>query len=117
MGQRIDRRIRNELEIGEPTIFKYRRPFKRRLAPLEVIRLVETRIAPRHRVTKPAVIEDCGNNIACTIRDLSLTGARLDVSDPIGIPATFTLIVPEDGLKLSCHVVWRSGFRIAVAFD
>jgi len=79
--------------------------------------MVETRIAPRHRVTKPAKIDYGGYKIPCTIRDLSTTGAALEVSDQKEIPATFTLIVPEDRLKLPCHVVWRRNCRIGIAFD
>jgi len=79
--------------------------------------MVETRAAPRYRVTKPAQIEYGGDKIACTLRDLSITGAALEVSDPSGIPANFTLVVPEDGLKLPCRVVRRTDFRIGVVFD
>lgn len=79
--------------------------------------MVETRIAPRHRVTKPAKIDYGGYKIPCTIRDLSTTGAALEVSDQKEIPATFTLIVPEDRLKLPCHVVWRRDHRIGIEFD
>jgi hypothetical protein len=79
--------------------------------------MVETRIAPRYRVMKPAKIEYGGNKIACTIRDLSTTGAALEVFDRSKIPETFTLVVPEDGLKLPCHVVWRRDFRLGIAFD
>jgi hypothetical protein len=79
--------------------------------------MVETRIAPRLRVVKPAVIEYGGDKIPCTIRDISTTGAALEVSNLAGIPLKFTLIVPEDKLKLPCQVVWRRDFRIGVAFD
>jgi hypothetical protein len=80
--------------------------------------MVETRIAPRFRVTKSAQIEYGGDKTPCTIRDLSATGAALELSDLAArIPAAFTLIVPEDGLKLPCHVVWRTAFRLGVAFD
>ena len=79
--------------------------------------MVETRIAPRHRVMKAAKIEYGGNKVPCTIRDISVTGAALEVSSLIGIPETFTLVVPEDRLKLPCHVVWRRDFRIGVTFD
>ena len=37
--------------------------------------MVETRIAPRHRVMKPAKIDYGGYKIPCTIRDLSTTGS------------------------------------------
>ena len=79
--------------------------------------MAETRIAPRHRVMKPAKIEYGRYKIACTVRDLSITGAALEVSDQREIPETFTLIMPDDGLRLPCHVVWRRDYRIGVAFD
>lgn len=80
--------------------------------------MVETRIAPRVRVMKAAKIEYGGIKTPCVVRDLSITGAALEISELSGIiPANFNLIMPEDGLKLPCHVVWRSGFKIGVAFD
>lgn len=80
--------------------------------------MVETRVAPRHRVKMAAKIEYGGDRIACTIRDLSTTGAALELSKiDLRIPEAFTLVVPEDGLKLRCQVVWRKDFRIGVAFD
>jgi hypothetical protein len=79
--------------------------------------MVETRIAPRYRVTKPAKIEFGATAIACTVRDLSLTGAAIEVPNQTGIPEKFTLVMTEDGLRLPCQVVWRKEFRIGVAFD
>ena len=80
--------------------------------------MVETRSAPRFRVAKPARIEDGGFMVACTIRDLSMTGAAVEIADldTKVIPATFNLVVPEDRLRLSCRVVWRAAFRIGVTF-
>jgi PilZ domain len=79
--------------------------------------MVETRIELRHRVLKAGTIEFGSSAINCMVRDLSITGAALEVSNQIGIPAKFTLIIPEDGLHLPCNVVRRSGYRIGVAFD
>ena len=80
--------------------------------------MVETRAAPRFRMAKAAKIEYGGVKTDCMIRDLSVTGAALEISD-LGwkIPANFNLIMQDDGLKLPCHVVWRSGFKIGIAFD
>lgn len=79
--------------------------------------MVETRIAPRFRVVKPAKIEYGGDKFPCTIRDLSTTGAALELSGQIRIPERFNLIVPEDGLILACRLVWRRDFRIGVTFE
>jgi hypothetical protein len=80
--------------------------------------MVETRIAPRYRVSKPAQIEYGGDKTPCTIRDLSATGAAIELVDPSAtVPAAFTLIVPDDKLKLPCRVVWRRTFKIGVTFD
>jgi len=79
--------------------------------------MVDTRIAPRYRVAKPAKIDHGGDKINCIIRDLSATGAALEISDIVRVPPNFTLIIPEDGLRLRCRVVWRKDFRIGVAFD
>lgn len=80
--------------------------------------MVETRIAPRFRVAKPAQIDHGGDKTACIIRDLSETGAAIEVTNFVGpVPATFTLIIPEDKLKLPCRVVWRSAFKLGVTFD
>jgi hypothetical protein len=75
----------------------------------------EHRIAPRHRVLKGARIEFGTSVFDCTIRNLSDTGAALDVS-PVGIPAEFTLVA-EGGFRRSCTVVWRKEKRIGVTFD
>jgi PilZ domain len=79
--------------------------------------MVETRIAPRVRVNKPAKIDHGGDKIDCIIRDLSATGAALEISNIVRVPDNFTLIMPEERLRLPCHVVWRREFRIGIAFD
>jgi len=79
--------------------------------------MVETRSAPRYRVMKAAKIKFGGIIILCTIRDLSATGAALEISNPDEIPSEFNLLVPGDRLNLPCRVVRRREFRIGVAFD
>jgi PilZ domain len=75
----------------------------------------EHRIATRHRVLKAGSIEFGGGAIDCTVRNISDTGAALDVANQIGIPERFTLVT--DGRHLPCHVVWRRERRIGVTFD
>jgi hypothetical protein len=77
----------------------------------------ETRIAARHRTLKAGTIEFGGGGIDCTVRNVSETGAALEVVTPLFIPDRFTLLVPSEQLKRPCHIVWRKDKRIGVAFD
>ena len=77
----------------------------------------EHRIAPRRRVLKAGTIEFGGGVIDCTVRNISETGAALEVVTPLYIPDRFTLVVPSDQFKRPCHVAWRREKRIGVAFD
>jgi PilZ domain len=76
----------------------------------------EHRAAPRHRVLKAGTIEFGGGGIDCTVRNLSASGAALDVVSPLGIPERFTLVLPADGVQKPCQVVWRKEKRIGVIF-
>jgi hypothetical protein len=77
----------------------------------------EHRITSRHRVLKAGTIEFGGGVIDCTVRNLSGTGAALNVTTPVGIPERFTLVLPADGSHQACRVVWRKEKRIGVAFE
>lgn len=76
----------------------------------------ERRDEARHRVLKAGTIEVGGGAIDCSIRDLSDTGAALDVTSPVGIPERFILFVQADEIDRSCTVVWRKEKRIGVKF-
>jgi PilZ domain len=78
---------------------------------------VDRRIAaPRHRVLKSGTIEFGGSAIDCIVRNVSTNGAALDVATPVGIPTTFSLAIPRDGLHFACRVLWRKERRIGVKF-
>lgn len=74
------------------------------------------RALSRHRVLKGGTIEFGGGGIDCTVRNMSPTGAALDVLSPVGIPDKFNLLVSKDGLRFECRVVWRKAERIGVRF-
>ena len=74
------------------------------------------RISQRHRVLKAGTIEFGGGAIDCTVRNISETGAALDVTSPLGIPERFTLAV-SDGTHRNCRVMWRKEKRIGVKFE
>jgi len=67
-------------------------------------------------VLKAGTIKSGGAAVNCLVRNLSVTGAALEVSDESRIPARFVLIVPGDGLHLPCRAIWRKPHRIGVVF-
>jgi hypothetical protein len=73
--------------------------------------------APRRRVLKAGSITFGGGTIDCTVRNVSETGAALEIASPLYIPDRFTLVVQTDQLKRRCHIVWRKQRLIGVAFD
>ncbi|MFZ5679628.1 hypothetical protein ACVIJ6_003243 [Bradyrhizobium sp. USDA 4369] len=77
----------------------------------------EKRIASRHRVLKAGKISFDGSTIDCSVRNISRTGAALEVASPIGIPQTFILVIEADHVRQLCHVIWRTEKRMGVAFD
>jgi len=76
----------------------------------------EHRNAPRHRVFKAATIEFGGGGIDCVVRNMSDTGAALEVTSPVGIPDHFTLVTSQDHAARPCRVMWRKEKRIGVTF-
>jgi PilZ domain len=77
----------------------------------------EHRIAPRSRVLKAGTITFGGTSIACTVRNISASGAALEVTGPLWFPDRFTLEIASEQLRKPCHIVWRKEKRIGVAFD
>lgn len=59
----------------------------------------EHRTALRHRTLKAETIEFGGGGIDCIVRNLSETGAALEVVTPLFIPDRFTLFVLSDQFK------------------
>ncbi|WP_048755490.1 PilZ domain-containing protein [Afipia felis] len=76
----------------------------------------ENRKSTRHRVLKAGKIAFGGAIVDCTVRNLSETGAALDVVSSVGIPDRFTLIVAVDRVQRPCRVAWRKATRIGVLF-
>lgn len=68
-----------------------------------------------HGITVPYV---------CTVRDISSTGARLEMTrnkyNPDGaagfIPTSFTLVMPLDRTSVECQSMWRRGSFMGVRF-
>jgi PilZ domain len=75
------------------------------------------RQSPRLRTLKGgSIIFGLAAGINCVIRNMSKTGACLEVESPVGVPDAFTLLIKPEILKRACHVAWRSAKRIGVRF-
>jgi PilZ domain len=78
--------------------------------------LESNRAAARHRVLKSGSIEFNGGTIDCVVRNVSDTGAALEVASPLGIPQAFNLVISGNREPYRCEVKWRTDSRIGVAF-
>ena len=77
----------------------------------------ENRRATRRRVLKSATIEFDQGAYSCAVRNLSETGAALDVPYALAIPHEFTLTMDTDQVNRHCRVIWRKENRLGVAFE
>ena len=75
----------------------------------------DRRVAPRRKTLKTGrTYWPNGDSSECGIRNVSETGAQLEVRGPI--PNAFDLVIGGDPLRLSCSVVWRQMGRLGVRF-
>ena len=80
--------------------------------------MIEKRTAYRQRVLKHGTLTfGGGGGIDCTVRNISSSGARLDVASPVGLPESLTLVIEADHFMRRCRAVWTSERQIGVAFD
>jgi hypothetical protein len=84
-------------------------------APMTIIDL-EARRNLRQRVLDTGLIRLGDLSVCCVLRNLSETGAALDVGPECLIPDRFALIVVRKKKIYSCAVIWRKGPRIGVSF-
>jgi hypothetical protein len=74
------------------------------------------RISPKDAAASRAVavISPDRDPIACTVIDMSVGGACIQVSTPDMLPMRFDLI--HAGIKKNCVRVWSRGYNVGVAF-
>ena len=78
---------------------------------------MQRRAVPRKPVLMSGAIQFAGGAVNCLVRDMSISGAALDVTEPHDIPERFNLVFKVDGTQIPCRVVWRHHERIGVTFD
>lgn len=79
----------------------------------------EQRRNQRQRVLKSGRIAYGGGSIVidCTIRNLSSTGARLQVPTSVAIPDHFEFAEAATGKARQATVMWRKGDLIGIRFE
>ena len=78
--------------------------------------LLERRIAPRRNTYIQATIVMGFNTTPCIVRNVSDSGAKLEVSRVNGIPDRFDLVVPGHRPQ-PCRVVWRALKEVGVEYQ
>ena len=66
---------------------------------------------------KGATISFDGNGVSCIVRNLSTSGATLELANSISLPTSFTLEIKADQFIRRCRRVWSRDKRIGVAFS
>jgi hypothetical protein len=78
------------------------------------------RKSPRFKIAAPAMIYDANGKsvMACTVRDISATGARLELSQDAPLPTPFLLALTRDAnVRRLCEPVWQLAIVAGVRFS
>jgi PilZ domain len=76
----------------------------------------ERRKHPRSEINQPAYVSSGGSVMSCTVRNISLEGAAIDVRNPAFVPSRFLLVMANDSSVRDCRIAWIQGNRIGVTF-
>jgi PilZ domain len=79
---------------------------------------MDQRRQTRARTLKSARIlfNDHRSVIDCTVRNLSPTGACLNVASALGIPERFDVMFDSDQTVRACRMVWHKEKQLGVEF-
>jgi hypothetical protein len=79
---------------------------------------LEQRRAQRAETRKSGrIVLTNGSGMTCMIRNLSPSGACLQVASHFGIPRDIFLWIVGENVKRPCRIVWRSNQQLGVVFS
>jgi hypothetical protein len=80
--------------------------------------MIENRSSKRwHTVLKGQVVfNNRASVLDCSVRDLSLIGAKICFSDAVELPPEFEIEIPSRGLRLPARLIWSRGAVHGVMF-
>jgi hypothetical protein len=76
----------------------------------------DKRKAARRTVLKTGRIRFGKTTENCTVRDMSATGASIEVADAMNVPDRFSLVLEMEAAARKCEVVWRRERQLGVKF-
>jgi hypothetical protein len=76
----------------------------------------EKRKHPRTDVNEPAYVSAGGSVMSCTVRNISVDGAAIDVENAAFVPPRFRLVMANDSSVRECRVTWIQRNRIGLSF-
>lgn len=76
----------------------------------------ERRKHPRSEIDEPAYVSSGGSVMSCTVRNISVEGAAIEVENPAFVPAQFRLVMAKDSSVRDCRIAWIQRNRIGVTF-
>lgn len=78
----------------------------------------DQRRAPRLRTIKGAklVLPGGGSAYSCVMRNISSTGALVELPSTLGVPYTVTLQTDDGSVNRPCTVAWRTETRMGLTF-
>ena len=109
---------RDTVPVADPIVEDRRKTDRDRDGTVEDRRKADSdrRGSPRIRTLKGGqIIWPNGTPVKCVVRNVSETGAKLEVHEPV-LQNTFDLVFDLDQSRRACRVVWRKEPRIGVKF-
>jgi hypothetical protein len=76
----------------------------------------EKRKHPRTDINERAYVSAGGSVMSCTVRNISLEGAAIEVENSAFIPPHFRLVMANDSSVRECRIAWIQRNRIGVTF-
>jgi hypothetical protein len=71
----------------------------------------------RSRTYKSGTISLGDASVDCLVRNLSATGACLEIKGTASVPEDFKLVIKPENLFRTCKVVWRQRHQVGVLFS
>lgn len=77
----------------------------------------DRRVFGRRKTYKPSIVDTLdGQVIRCTVVDISDGGVRIQWPAEHSVPDLFTLVIPEDQIRVECELVHRLGSQFGARF-